>query len=51
MIYHILKDGSQPKNIDDHVIKMDDAKTLYDILLSIKKRNDLKFMGGKHEKN
>ncbi len=38
MVYHILKDGSRPKSIDGHVIKMKDAEALYNVLRNIKKK-------------
>lgn len=38
-VYHVLKDGSRPKSIAGHVVKIEDAKALYNSLdLIVKKR-------------
>jgi len=32
MVYHALKDGSVTKDITGHVVKVDDAKPLYNLM-------------------
>lgn len=34
-VYHILRDGSRPKDITGHVVKVSDAEPLYRYLHSI----------------
>jgi hypothetical protein len=38
MVYHILKDGSRPKDITGHVVRLEDAEPLYQVIVSINKR-------------
>lgn len=38
MVYHILKDGSRPKDITGHIVKMDEVPLAYEILKSIERR-------------
>ena len=35
-VYHILKDGSTPKDITGHVVKMEYAETLYKLMRDVK---------------
>lgn len=35
MVYHILKDGSVVNNVAGRIVKIEDAKTLYDLMDSI----------------
>lgn len=37
MVYHILKDGSRPKDITGHVVKMEYAGQLYEFMKNYKK--------------
>ena len=37
-VIHILKDGSQVSDITGHVVRMDDAGTLYQLIDSINRR-------------
>ena len=37
MVYHILKDGSRPKDIKGLVVKMEYATPLYDFMKTYKK--------------
>lgn len=32
MVYHILKDGSRPEDISGHVVQIEDAEPLYQLL-------------------
>ena len=41
-VIHILKDGSQVKDITGHVVKMSDAKELYTLLESINSKRSQK---------
>jgi hypothetical protein len=42
-VIHILKDGSQVEDITGHVVKMDDAAPLYNMIREInRKPNDQK---------
>ena len=34
-VYHILKDGSRPKNITGHIVRLEDAAPLYRFIYSI----------------
>lgn len=34
-VYHVLKDGSRPKDITGHVIRLEDADPLYRLLDSL----------------
>ena len=38
-VIHILKDGSRPKDIRGHVVKMADAEPLYRFLHSINQKS------------
>ena len=35
MVIHILKDGTKPKDITGHVVKYEDAKTVYQLISNI----------------
>lgn len=35
MVYHILKDGSRPTDITGHVVRLKDAKSLYQFIHKI----------------
>jgi hypothetical protein len=37
-VYHVLKDGSRPKDITGHVVRMDDAEPLYRLLDSFSQK-------------
>ncbi len=37
-VYHVLKDGTRPKTINGHIVKMSDAAALYRLLDSLNKR-------------
>lgn len=37
MVYHILKDGSRPKDITGHIVKTEDAEALYKFLHNLKR--------------
>lgn len=39
-VYHILRDGSTPKDITGHVVKISDADPLYRYLHSIAYQNN-----------
>ena len=34
-VYHILKDGSRPKDITGHIVKFEDAEPLYRFIRSV----------------
>ena len=36
-VFHVLKDGSRPKTIEGHVVKVSDAKLLYNYLNEVAK--------------
>ena len=38
MVYHIMKDGSKPTDITGKVIKVSEAKSLYEVLKRIHNR-------------
>ena len=38
MVYHIMKDGSKPTDITGKVIKVSEAKSLYEVMKQIHKR-------------
>ena len=38
MVRHILKDGTEVKDITGHVVKMDDARAVYVLLDHIKEK-------------
>ena len=45
MVYHVLKDGSMTDNIGGHVVKIEDAESLYELINEIsytKKRCSIK---------
>lgn len=37
-VYHILKDGSRPKDLTGHVVRVGDDNNLYEIIHRINKR-------------
>ena len=37
-VYHILKDGSRPKDITGHVVKVEEATTFYEIIKKLNRR-------------
>jgi hypothetical protein len=37
-VIHILKDGSRPKDITGHVVKVSEATTFYDIMKNLNRR-------------
>lgn len=37
-VFHVLKDGSTPETIKGHVVKLEDADTLYQYIHSINRR-------------
>lgn len=39
-VYHILKDGSRPKDITGHVVRLENAEPLYRLLHSINRGSD-----------
>lgn len=39
MVYHILKDGSRPQDISGKVVKVSEAKNLYEVISGINKRS------------
>lgn len=41
-VFHVLKDGSRPKTIEGHVVKVSDAKRLYNYLEIVKDRTPKK---------
>lgn len=42
MVYHILKDGTITKDITGRVVKVDDARSLYDLMRSISTQSSKK---------
>lgn len=38
MVYHIMRDGSKPTDINGRVIKVSEASSLYEILKEIHRR-------------
>lgn len=40
-VIHILKDGSQVEDITGHVVKMEDAGTLYNLIREINSKSNL----------
>lgn len=38
MVIHILRDGSQVKDISGHVVKADDVPNVYNLILNINQR-------------
>ena len=42
MVYHILKDGSRPKDITGHVVKIKDAEPVYRLFDSINRERTKK---------
>ena len=41
-VYHVLKDGSRPKNIKGHVVKREDAELVYQLIENINKKGKKK---------
>lgn len=37
-VYHILKDGSRPTDITGHIVRLEDANPLYQLLHSINRK-------------
>lgn len=37
-VIHILKDGSRPKDITGHVVKVSEATTFYEIMKNLNRR-------------
>jgi len=37
-VYHILRDGSRPKDITGHVVKVEEATNFYEIIRKVNKR-------------
>ena len=37
-VYHILKDGSKPTDITGHIVRLEDANSLYQLLHSINRK-------------
>ena len=37
-VYHILKDGSRPKDITGHVVKLSENQPVYDVIRQIERR-------------
>lgn len=37
-VYHILKDGSRPTDITGHIVRLEDANSLYQLLHSINRK-------------
>ena len=37
-VFHILKDGSRPTDITGHIVKLEDANPLYQLLHSINRK-------------
>lgn len=37
-VIHILKDGTRPKDITGHVVKVSEATTFYDIMKNLNRR-------------
>lgn len=35
MVYHILKNGNRPKDITGHIVKIEDAESLYKLIHKI----------------
>lgn len=40
-VIHILKDGSRPKDLKGHIIKMEDAELLYRFIHSINQKSNI----------
>ena len=41
-VYHILKDGSRPSDITGHIVRLEDANPLYQLLHSINRKSQAK---------
>lgn len=41
-VIHVLKDGSEIDDITGHVVKMDDAGTLYSLIREINRKSEKK---------
>ena len=39
-VIHVLKDGSQVEDITGHVVKMEDAGTLYSLIREINRKSE-----------
>ena len=37
-VYHILRDGSRPEDITDHVVKVEEATNFYEIIRKVNRR-------------
>lgn len=37
-VYHILKDGSRPTDITGHIVRLEDANPLYQLIHSINQK-------------
>ena len=37
-VFHILKDGSRPTDITGHIVRLEDANALYQLLHSINRK-------------
>ena len=37
-VYHILKDGSRPSDITGHIVRLEDANPLYQLIHSINRK-------------
>lgn len=44
-VIHILKDGSEVEDITGHVVKMEDAGTLYNMIRDINRKSGKKKVG------
>lgn len=47
MVIHIMKDGTVKTDITGHVVKMDDAKAVYNVLDRINRRSNEKNKRGR----
>ena len=41
-VYHVLRDGSRPKDIKGHVVKRTDAEAVYNLIESINRERQMK---------
>lgn len=51
MVYHILKDGTKVNDITGHVVRIEDAPALYELMASLSKRKTNTYKNEKKEES
>ena len=50
-VFHILKDGSRPTDITGHIVRLEDAESLYRLLSTLHIKKNEVLHNGKKKRN